>query len=72
MQKKKKRERERGNKRSHLISNLVLFLSQDLFSKWMEARELLARERILFEPSQFLELPLFLLDILSLSSQGLG
>lgn len=38
----------------------------------MGARELLARERILFELHQFLELSLFLLDTCSLSSQGLG
>ena len=67
---KKKREREREKKEEEPsdFKPGTFPLSQDLFSKWMEPRELLASERILFEACQFPELPLFLLDICSLLS----
>lgn len=57
-------------KRSHLISNLVLStLSQIILQ--MNRRQNATSQRILSELCQFLEVPPFLLDICSLSSQGL-
>lgn len=57
-------------KRSHLISNLVLSTLSQIILQMNKCQDATS-QRILFELCQFLEVPPFLLDICSLSSQGL-